>query len=124
LPDGKFYRAKNTITQDNSHQVDCTRSRHVTDTSSPTSERADTGFPQPFNKFVLVHALGEGGMGAVYLTKTRGITGIEKLCVIKTLRPTLVANNDYAAHFLNEAHLVVQLAHRNICPVFDVGQIN
>jgi serine/threonine protein kinase len=62
-------------------------------------------------------------MGEVYLAKTGGLAGLEKHCVIKTLRPHFTADREYVTRFIDEARVVVGLSHRNICQVFDVGRV-
>ena len=62
-------------------------------------------------------------MGQVFLARLPGLQGIERLCVIKTLRTQYVQDREYVSRFVDEARIVVQLAHRNICPVFDVGSV-
>jgi serine/threonine-protein kinase len=80
--------------------------------------------PRAFGDYLLLHQLGRGGMGEVYLAKTGGIAGIEKLCVVKTLRGDLTSDDEYKQRFIDEARVVVQLGHRNICHVFDVGRVS
>jgi serine/threonine-protein kinase len=92
---------------------------HHPDPSGEAEER----YPRPFGKYVLLNPLAEGGMGAVFHAKTGGVAGIEKLCVVKTLRPHFTADREYTARFIDEARVVVQLNHRNICSVFDVGKV-
>ena len=75
------------------------------------------------NRYDVVQPLGSGGMGEVYLGKTEGIAGIEKRCVVKTLRASFAADREHVARFIDEARVVVQLQHRNVCAVFDVGAI-
>jgi serine/threonine-protein kinase len=60
-------------------------------------------------------------MGQVFLARLPGLQGIERLCVLKTLRPQWMQDREYVSRFVDEARVVVALAHRNICPVFDVG---
>jgi serine/threonine-protein kinase len=80
-------------------------------------------FPRWFGDYVLLKALGHGGMGQVYLARLPGLQGIERLCVIKTLKKQWTRDREYVARFVDEARVVVQLAHRNICTVFDVGAV-
>ncbi len=80
-------------------------------------------FPAPFGAYLLLHRIGRGGMGDVFLAKTGGMMGIEKHCVVKTLRARYSSDDEYVERFVEEARLVVQLSHRNICPVFDVGRV-
>ncbi len=82
-----------------------------------------TDFPAPFGHYLLLHPLARGGMGNVFLAKTGGMMGIEKHCVVKTLRSRFTGDPEYVQRFVDEARVVVQLSHRNICPVFDVGRV-
>jgi len=79
--------------------------------------------PRWFGDYVLLKRLGRGGMGQVFLARLPGLAGIDRLCVIKTLRSQWTADREYVARFVDEARVVVHLNHRNICPVFDVGQV-
>src|SRR5690606_9297903 len=54
---------------------------------------------------------------------TGGLEGIERICVLKKLRPDFGNNQEYVNRFLDEARLVVQLNHANIAHVFDVGRV-
>ena len=80
-------------------------------------------FPAPFGHYLLLHPLARGGMGNVFLAKTGGMMGIEKHCVVTTLRSRFTGDPEYVQRFVDEARVVVQLSHRNICPVFDVGRV-
>jgi len=81
------------------------------------------GFPRAFGPYALLSAFAHGGMGEVFLAKSGGIAGIDRLCVLKKLRHDLVQNEEYVNRFLDEARLVVQLNHANIAHVFDVGKV-
>jgi serine/threonine-protein kinase len=61
-------------------------------------------------------------MGALYLAAA-GSSEMQKLCVIKTVLPHL-ADAEYAQRFRDEAKVVVRLAHGNLVPVFDAGQVS
>jgi serine/threonine-protein kinase len=60
-------------------------------------------------------------MGEVFLARlqARGLAGVDKICVVKTLRPT--TDPEYERRFIDEARRIVLLSHKNICPVFDAG---
>ena len=79
-------------------------------------------FPRVFGAYTLLALLGKGGMGEVFLAARTGIEGISRRCVVKTLRPGFGDDREYVSRFLDEARVVSQLHHRNICPVFDVGK--
>jgi serine/threonine protein kinase len=88
-------------------------------------ENDDVGerLPRAFGPYVLLASLAKGGMGEVFLAKSGAVVGFEKVCVVKTLRPHLTDDREYVARFIDEARVVVQLGHRNICQVFDVGRV-
>ena len=69
---------------------------------------------------MLLKPLARGGMGELYLAAS-GARGMEKLCVIKTVLPSLVALEN-AKRFRDEAMVVVRLQHGNLVPVFDAGR--
>src|SRR5688572_29643323 len=83
----------------------------------------DAGFPRPFGPYVLLQSYGRGGMGEVFLAVRRHIEGIDQLCVLKTLRRDVSRDESYVRRFLDEARIVVRLNHRNVCSVFEVGQV-
>ena len=80
-------------------------------------------FPRTFGNYLLLAPLARGGMGEVFLAKHGTVAGLEKHCVVKTLRPHLTDDREYTTRFIDEARIVVQLNHRNICHVFDVGAV-
>jgi serine/threonine protein kinase len=61
-------------------------------------------------------------MGALYLAVRDVTPGISDVCVIKTVLPHL-ADKEYLQRFRDEAKVVVQLAHDNLVPVFDSGEV-
>jgi len=78
------------------------------------------GFPRRFGPYALAKPLARGGMGALYLAVHPDRD--PDVCVIKTVLPHL-ADKEYLQRFRDEAKVVVQLAHRNLVPVFDSGQV-
>lgn len=87
------------------------------------STGALSALPRAFGGYTLLRTLGEGGMGEVFLAR-RELGSLTKLCVIKTLKDIHARNSEYISRFLDEARVVVQLSHKNICHVFDVGKID
>ncbi len=80
-------------------------------------------YPRTFGNYLLLAPVARGGMGEVFLAKHGTVAGLEKHCVVKTLRPHLTDDREYTTRFIDEARIVVQLNHRNICHVFDVGAV-
>src|SRR5580698_4717589 len=60
-------------------------------------------------------------MAELYLARTVGIEGFEKLVVIKRILPQYAANESFVAMFVNEARLAATLQHPNIAQVYDIG---
>lgn len=79
--------------------------------------------PRAFGPYLLVRSLAKGGMGEVFFARSGAVAGFEKHCVVKTLRPHLTDDREYVARFIDEARVVVQLNHKNVCQVFDVGLV-
>lgn len=76
---------------------------------------------RPFGRYRIEKLLGEGAMGAVYLAHD---TQLDRKVALKTPK----FNSDNAIRlgkrFRREAQSAATLHHRNICPVYDVGQID
>jgi serine/threonine protein kinase len=62
-------------------------------------------------------------MAEVYLARRRS-AGIEKLLVVKRMRPERSGDARFLDLFVREARLSMSLAHQNIVPVFDFGKID
>jgi serine/threonine protein kinase/tetratricopeptide (TPR) repeat protein len=77
-------------------------------------------FPRRFGKYVLLKSLARGGMGEIYVAAT-GEPGFQKFCVIKKVIAER-ADRTKAARFLDEAKVVLRLAHANLVPTFDSGE--
>jgi len=63
--------------------------------------------------------LGQGGMATVYLAIQQSF---EREVALKVMSPLLNSDPTFAARFKREAHIVAQLNHASIVPVFDVGE--
>ena len=74
-------------------------------------------------RYELLRPLARGGMAEVYLARRRA-AGVEKLLVVKRMRPDRVGDPRFLDLFVREARLSMSLAHQNIVPVFDFGRID
>jgi serine/threonine protein kinase len=72
-------------------------------------------------KYRVVAELGRGGMANVYLAVARGPVGVQKLVVLKALRPDIAAEEQALSMFLDEARLAAQLNHANVVQTYEVG---
>jgi serine/threonine-protein kinase len=73
-------------------------------------------------KHDLIRQIAVGGMAELYLARTMGIEGFEKLAVVKRILPQYASNASFVNMFLNEARLAATFHHPNIAQVYDIGQ--
>ena len=74
------------------------------------------------SRYEVLGRLATGGMAEVWLARSKGIAGFEKLVVIKTILPQLAQNPQFVTMFVNEARLAAMLSHPNCVQIFDLGQ--
>lgn len=67
----------------------------------------------------LLKIIGQGGMGIVYLGHQ---AKLNRDVVIKILRPFAVDNQVLKERFLRESRIIGRLNHKNIVPIYDVGE--
>ena len=67
----------------------------------------------------LIRLLGQGGMGQVYLARRVFAGGVERPCVVKTIRPDLATKPSHEQMFFREAKILATLNHQNIVQVLD-----
>ncbi|HEX4423499.1 MAG TPA: serine/threonine-protein kinase, partial [Kofleriaceae bacterium] len=83
-----------------------------------------SGDDRIFGKYQIVRPLSAGGMAEVFLAKQVGIGGFEKPVALKRIQRQLLESRHLAIDmFLNEAKIAGRLAHPNIVPVLDVGEV-
>ncbi len=71
-------------------------------------------------RYRIVAAIGQGGMGTVYEAVDLGSGG---RVAVKVLKPEHVEKADAVTRLRHEAQVAGGLRHENICAVFDVGQL-
>lgn len=91
--------------------------------SSAKAPHFPLGFPRQYGDYVLLRSLGRGGMGEVFLAKHEGMAGIDQLCVLKVIPFRCGDQNNLLQRFMDEARVMVNLRHGNLCHVFDVGTV-
>jgi serine/threonine protein kinase len=82
---------------------------------------AGTPVPEQFGRYRIKTVLGQGAMGAVYLAHD---TQLDRQVALKIPKFTDDPNGDLLERFYREARAAATLRSPNICPVFDVGEIN
>lgn len=89
-------------------------------TQKPAAKEAES-FPRDFGRYRIESSLGEGGMGTVYLAHD---SQLDRKVALKTPKFTQNSDPNLMARFDREAKSAATLRHPNICPVYDVGQID
>jgi predicted Ser/Thr protein kinase len=74
-----------------------------------------------FGRYQIIRTLGEGGMGTVYLAHD---TQLDRPVALKVPIFTEDDGPDVLKRFYREARTAATILHSNICPVYDVGEIN
>jgi len=62
-------------------------------------------------------------MAEVFKAKSYGVEGFEKVIAIKRILPSMGEDRDFIKMFIDEAKIAGQLAHANICQIFELGRI-
>jgi eukaryotic-like serine/threonine-protein kinase len=79
--------------------------------------------PQLFGRYILVDRISTGGMAEVFLAKSSGVQGFEKILAIKRILPSISEDSDFTTMFIDEAKISANLAHVNVGQVFEFGQV-
>lgn len=78
----------------------------------------DPKLPARLGRYAVVRRLGAGGMAEVFLARSRGAEGTDKLLVVKRILPAFAANARFRAMFVDEARVALRLNHPNIVQVY------
>lgn len=73
-----------------------------------------------FGRYRILKTLGQGAMGSVYLAHD---TQLDRKVALKIPKFEVDQDAKFIERFLREARSAATLTHPNICPVFDVGEI-
>jgi serine/threonine-protein kinase len=77
-----------------------------------------------FGRYELVSLLDKGGMGEVWLARTRGPERVHKTVVLKRIRAERARDEAARARFTDEARIAMSLSHPHIVPVFELGELD
>lgn len=87
--------------------------------NQPTVPGAD--MPERFGRYHILRQLGQGGMGAVYLAMD---TQLDRKVALKVPHFSPTDGPEVLERFYREARSAATFSHPNLCPVYDVGQID
>lgn len=83
---------------------------------TPTGELRD--------KYRVLALLGQGGMSLVHIASAHSPGGVQKLVVLKSIRPELMRSEKVRGMFLDEARLATRLSHPNVVQTYEVVMIS
>jgi serine/threonine protein kinase len=86
------------------------------------SEQVSLG--ETFGKYELLALLAVGGTAEVFLARSTGEAGFQKVLVVKRLLEALAENKEFVDMFLDEARLGARLDHSNIVQTIDLGEVD
>jgi len=91
--------------------------------SSPAAAGAEpvASLPPEFGRYRIESELGRGAMGVVYLARD---TQLDRQVALKVPFFSRREKTDVVDRFHREARAVATLHHPNLCPVYDVGEID
>lgn len=88
--------------------------------STPSARKSES-LPASFGRYQIERSLGEGGMGTVYLAHD---AQLDRKVALKTPKFDRDPEPNLMKRFHREARSAATLQHPNICPVYDVGEID
>ncbi|HEU4412911.1 MAG TPA: serine/threonine-protein kinase [Polyangiaceae bacterium] len=91
-------------------------SRGLDDSPPPSA-----GLPALGDRYRLCSRLAGGGQADIFLALAPSPRGINRLVVIKRLRPEMLDQPELVAMFLDEARLAARLNHPNVVQTYEVG---
>ena len=77
--------------------------------------------PEQFGRYRIIKALGQGGMGAVYLAHD---IKLDRQVALKVPFFSQADGPQAIQRFEREARAAATLDHPNLCPIFDVGEVD
>jgi serine/threonine protein kinase len=77
--------------------------------------------PRKFGDYYLIRKIATGGMAEVFLAQARSATGPDKYVALKLIHPRYQENENFHKMIVEEAKIAIQLTHKNIGQVFDLG---
>ncbi len=79
--------------------------------------------PHRYGNYVLHEKIAVGGMGEVFRASFAGLAGFERSCAVKRILPHLSDDREFIERLIAEAKIAVQLSHRNIVQVYELGRV-
>lgn len=73
-------------------------------------------------RYEVLARLSQGASASIFLARSRGAAGFNRLVALKILRPELAARPEIVTTFLDEARMAARLRHPNCVEIYDLGR--
>src|SRR5437762_2269930 len=93
----------------------------ATQPAAPSASQEVDLTGQVLGEFRILHRLGRGGMGEVYLAEQ---VALKRKVALKLLHPDMASNERSLSRFKAEAENVARATHANIVQIYTIGQTN
>lgn len=80
--------------------------------------------PSIFGKYILLERVSVGGMAEVYRARPLNSPGFRRFLAVKRILPNLAEDEEFVSMFVDEAKIAIQLNHRSVCQIYELGQLN
>ncbi len=102
------------------------RRRRAVLSSARVPDRADSTPPEPLperlGRYRIERRLGKGGMAEVFVARSAGAEGVDKVLVVKRILPSFAKSDRFTAMFVDEAKVAMRLNHPNVVQVYAFEQ--
>jgi hypothetical protein len=76
-----------------------------------------------FGRYLLLQRVSVGGMAEVFKALPENATRVDQILAIKRILPNIAEDHEFIGMFVDEARLVGQLTHPNICRIYELGRV-
>ena len=74
------------------------------------------------DRYELLCKIGQGGMASVWLARSHGLEGFERLVALKTVLPDHATDTAFRTMLIDEARIASSIDHPNVARILDVGE--
>jgi hypothetical protein len=103
------------------HETTRPHDHETNDSACTSSPGLPFSPPERLGRYHILRELGRGAMGTVYLAHD---SQLDRPVALKVPQFTAADGPEMRQRFLSEARAAATIEHPNICPVYDVGEIN
>jgi serine/threonine protein kinase len=79
--------------------------------------------PVIFGKYCLLERISVGGMAEVFRARPFNAPSFKRFLAVKRILPNLAEDEQFISMFVDEAKITVQLNHRQICQIYELGRL-